>query len=319
VTDGMLRSEQAVDGGSVRPPKPRDGVQSGSTEAEVASQPDCWRQAAAVAATVTELLPAHGERVAVTGCGTSWFIAQSYAVAREAAGHGETDAFAASEMPAGRRYDRALVLSRSGTTTEILQLLERLRGSVPTTAVTADATTPVATAADAVIVLDFADELSVVQTRFATSELALLLSHLGQDIEPMAAAAERVLASELPDELTNARQFTFLGTGWTCGLANEAALKLREAASMWTESYPAMEYRHGPIAVTGPDSVVWLFGPAPDGLTDQIESVGGHVWYTDEHPLAELVRVHRLAASLARARGLDPDRPRNLTRSVILV
>jgi len=34
--------------------------------------------------------------------------------------------------------------------------------------------------------------------------------------------------------------------------------------------------------------------------------------------MAELVRVHRLALALARARGLDPDRPRNLTRSVIL-
>ena len=44
------------------------------------------------------------------------------------AGQGETDAFAASEMPLGRRYDRVLVLSRSGTTTEILQLLDRLPG-----------------------------------------------------------------------------------------------------------------------------------------------------------------------------------------------
>ena len=75
------------------------------------------------------LLPAPGERVAVAGCGTSWFMAQSYAAAREEAGQGETDAFAASEMPPGRRYDRVLVLSRSGTTTEILQLLDRLRGT----------------------------------------------------------------------------------------------------------------------------------------------------------------------------------------------
>ncbi len=62
------------------------------------------------------------------GCGTSWFIAQSYAAAREAAGHGETDAFAASEMPAGRRYDRVVALTRSGTTTEVLELLGQLAG-----------------------------------------------------------------------------------------------------------------------------------------------------------------------------------------------
>jgi fructoselysine-6-P-deglycase FrlB-like protein len=293
----------------------------GSTEAEIASQPACWRRAGGLAADTADLLPASGERIAVVGCGTSWFIAQSYAAARESAGHGVTDAFAASEMPAGRQYDRVLALCRSGTTTEILQLLGRLAGTVRTVAITADPLTPVATAADAVIALDFADEQSVVQTRFATTELALLLAHLGQDIEPMAVAAQSVLDADLPDDLLRAEQFTFLGTGWTYGLACEAALKLREAAGYWTEAYPAMEYRHGPIAVAGPGRVVWLFGAAPAGLAGEVVAAGGLVWQPAEAartPLAELVRVHRLAAAIARARGLDPDRPRNLTRSVVL-
>jgi fructoselysine-6-P-deglycase FrlB-like protein len=291
---------------------------TGSTEAEIASQPACWRRAAGLAADLSGILPARGERVAVAGCGTSWFMAQSYAAAREGAGHGETDAFAASEMPAGRDYDRVLVLSRSGTTTEILQLLSRLRGRVPTVAITAVPGTPVAEAADAVIDLEFADEESVVQTRFATTELVLLRAHLGEDMAPAADAAERVLAAPLPDEVVGARQFTFLGTGWTYGLANEAALKLREAAGMWTEAYPAMEYRHGPVAVTGDGSVVWAFGVAPDGLVDEVAAAGGTAWFTGEDPLAELVRVQRVAVALARSRGLDPDRPRNLARSVIL-
>jgi fructoselysine-6-P-deglycase FrlB-like protein len=244
-------------------------------------------------------------------------MAQAYAAAREEAGQGETDAFAASEMPAGRRYDRVLMLCRSGTTTEIVQLLDRLRGRVPTVAITAVAGTPVAQAADAVIELAFADEESVVQTRFATTELALLRAHLGFDPGPAATAAEQVLAAPVPPALLAARQFTFLGTGWTYGLANEAALKLREAAGMWTEAYPAMEYRHGPVSVTGQESVVWLFGPPPDGLAAEIAAAGGTAWFGGD-PLAELVRVQMLAVGLARARGLDPDRPRNLTRSVIL-
>jgi fructoselysine-6-P-deglycase FrlB-like protein len=294
----------------------------GNTEAEIASQPDCWLRAAELAGDAGAKLPARGERVAVVGCGTSWFVAQSYAAAREAAGHGETDAFPASEMPAGRRYDRVLALSRSGTTTEILDLLARLDGATRTVVITADSATPVATAADVVVALDFADEQSVVQTRFATSELALLLAHLGWDIAPIAAAARSVLSAELPAELLRAEQFTFLGTGWTCGLAHEAALKLREAAGLWTESYPAMEYRHGPIAVAGPGRVVWLFGPAPDGLAGEVAAAGGLVWQppqAEQTPLAELVRVHRVASAIARARGFDPDRPRNLTRSVILL
>jgi CRISPR-associated protein Cas5a/b/c len=291
---------------------------TGSTESEVASQPACWRRAAGMASGAAALLPARGERVAVAGCGTSWFMAQSYAAAREAAGHGETDAFAASEMPAGRHYDRVIVLSRSGTTTEILQLLGRLRGTVPTVAITAGPGTPVAGAADAVIDLGFADEDSVVQTRFATTELTLLRACLGEDIEPAAAAAEQVLSEPLPAVLLDARQITFLGTGWTVGLAQEAALKLREAAGMWTEAYPAMEYRHGPVAVTGPGSVVWLLSPPPDGLDAEVAAAGGLAWHGVTDPLAELVRVHLLAVAAGRARGLDPDRPRNLARSVIL-
>jgi fructoselysine-6-P-deglycase FrlB-like protein len=295
-----------------------ESVAGGHTEQEIASQPACWRRAAQLALDVAGSLPAPGERIAVVGCGTSWFIAQSYAAAREEAGHGETDAFAASEMPRGRRYDRLLVLSRSGTTTEILQLLERMRGTLPTVVITADARTPVTQVADQVIDLDFADEESVVQTRFATTELALLRAHLGHDPGPAANAAQRVLAMPLPPELLAARQFTFLGTGWTYGLANEAALKLREAAGLWTEAYPVMEYRHGPVAVTGPGSVVWLLGTAADGLADEVAAAGGTAWFDDEDPMAALVRVQMLAVALGRARGLDPDRPRNLARSVIL-
>ena len=79
-----------------------------------------------------------------------------------------------------------------------------------------------------------------------------------------------------------------------------------------------MEYRHGPIAVTGERSVVWLFGPPPDGLAAEIAAAGGTAWIGEEDPLAELVRVQLVAVAAARARGLDPDRPRNLARSVIL-
>jgi len=105
-------------------------------EDEIASQPACW--AAAVEQAASSLLPSDGERVAVVGCGTSWFVAQAYAALREAAGRGETDAFAASETPADRGYARIVAITRSGTTTEVLGLLDRVRGRVPTLAITAD-------------------------------------------------------------------------------------------------------------------------------------------------------------------------------------
>jgi fructoselysine-6-P-deglycase FrlB-like protein len=285
---------------------------------EIMSQPGCWRRAVEVAARSQELLPRDGERVAVAGCGTSWFMAQAYAWLREATGRGETDAFAASEMPRGRRYDRLLAITRSGTTTEVLELLHQVRGRQPTLAVTADPASAVLDAADQAIVLDFADERSVVQTRFATTTLALLRASLGQDLGPVVAAAEQAVVDDLPAGLLERSQFTFLGSGWTVGLANEAALKLREACSAWAESYPAMEYRHGPISITDARSAVWFLTTPPASLPEEVAATHALVLTPTGDPMAELVRVQRLSVVLAAAKGLDPDRPRNLSRSVIL-
>ncbi|WP_326650796.1 SIS domain-containing protein [Streptomyces sp. NBC_01750] len=293
------------------------------TAAEIATQPACWRRAAEAAASF-EGLPAPGERVAVTGCGTSWFMAIAYAALREAAGQGETDAFASSEFPAGRSYDRVVAITRSGTTTEVLDLLHALKGSVPTLALTADPKTPVMEAADAVAVLDWADEESVVQTRFATTALAFLRAGLGDipGVKPVSEAAvdaELAITEPLAEVVVGAEQWTFLGRGWTYGLALEAGLKMREAAGAWTESYPAMEYRHGPIAITGPGRVAWVFGALPEGLSVDVARVGGTLVARQEaDPLADLIRAQRLAVTLAESKGYDPDRPRNLSRSVIL-
>jgi fructoselysine-6-P-deglycase FrlB-like protein len=113
-------------------------------------------------------------------------------------------------------------------------------------------------------------------------------------------------------------QVTFVGTGWGVGLAEEAALKLRESAQFWTESYPAMEYRHGPIAIAAPGRATWAFGAVPGGLAEQVTATGAHFEHRDIDPLAELVRVHRLCLTKARQADVDPDRPRHLTRSVVL-
>ncbi|MCX4428003.1 SIS domain-containing protein [Streptomyces mirabilis] len=287
-------------------------------EHELKSQPECWIRAAEQAKAHDGALPEVGERVAIVGCGTSFFMAQAAAALREGSGQGETDAFAASEFPEGRSYDRVVALTRSGTTTEVLELLGRLRGRTRTTAITADPATPVMDRADDLVVLDFADERSVVQTRFATTALTLFRAHLGLHTDDVVADARTALATPLPEGLVDCAQFTFLGRGWTVGLANEAGLKMREASLAWTEAYPAMEYRHGPISVTTAGTATWMLGEAPEGLAEQVQATGGR-WVAGElDPLAELVRAQRLAVAVAAARGLDPDRPRHLTRSVVL-
>ncbi len=283
---------------------------------EIASQPGCWAKAIELAEAAA--LPAPGERVAVIGCGSSLNVARAYAALRETAGQGETDAFPASEVPFSRRYDHVLYISRTGTTTEVLHALRHTPEGIRTTAVTADPDAPLAREAGHAVLLDFADERSVVSSRFITAAVVLLRAHLGADLTALPDAAARELASPLPAGLAEHREFTFLGRGWAAAVADEAALKLREASRTWAESYPALEYRHGPISVSDPGTVVWALGEVPPDLIADARRTGATVIAPDVDPLAALIGPQRLAAVLAERKGLDPDRPRALTRSVIL-
>ena len=284
---------------------------------EIATQPNTWREAAALAPRWAEHLIADGERVAFVGCGTSWFMAQVLASWRESRGHGESDAFSASEFQR-RPYDHVVAITRSGTTTEVVDLLNELSGKTPTTVLLGTQDTLAAAAADSVVDLSFADEQSVVQTRFATTALTLYRAAFGQDIERLATAAEAAVSEPLAPEWAAAEQVTFLGRGWTIGLAHEAALKYRETSSSWAESYPAMDYRHGPISIAAPGRLVWMFGTAPSGLREEVLATGATFVESDRDPVVELVLAQRTAVARARQLGLNPDRPQHLTRSIVL-
>jgi fructoselysine-6-P-deglycase FrlB-like protein len=221
-------------------------------------------------------------------------------------------------MPTTRTYDAVLAISRSGTTTEVARALKALPAGIPSLAISAVPRSPVVEAASDAILLPFADEESIVQTRFATAVLALMRAALGHDLAPAIETAEASLAAPLPVDPAEFEHFVFLGHGWTVGLAFEAALKFRETSGAWAEAYPGMEYRHGPISVAGPNTLVWFLGvPAPD-LAEAIRVTGATVAGSGADPMAELVTLQRMAVALAQSRGLDPDRPQHLTRSVVL-
>lgn len=289
------------------------------TSREIASQPAIWRQALETRADrASELLGLPGARMLVLGCGTSAFVAESFAILREQAGFGITDAAYASEPWTWRDYDAVLVLSRSGTTTEVIEALDRIPQGVRTIAVTGVADSAVAERADDVLLLDFADEQSVVQTRFPTTFLLLARAALGADVSDVPAQAEAMLSRPLDIDITGLSHFVYLGSGWTYGLAQEAALKIREAAQAWAESYPMLDYRHGPLAVADSRSLVWIIGNAEQTLVDDIERTGATVRVGTADPLIELAQAQRLAVAIAERSGLNPDAPRHLTRSIVL-
>ncbi|MDT5032557.1 MAG: hypothetical protein QOC94_2728 [Actinoplanes sp.] len=288
------------------------------TSEEVASQPGVWQQGLALTGAARRELAAPGARVLVLGCGTSWFVAQCIAELRESAGLGETDAVCASEYVPRRHYDRVVAISRSGTSTEVLDALRQVPGGTHRVAVTAVAGMPVDALTESRLLLDFADEASVVQTRFPTTVLALARAAFGEDLAHLVRDGQSALAAPLPAAPAEIDHLVFLGTGWTVGLAHEAALKARESAQAHAESYPAMDFRHGPVAVAGARSLVWSLGAVEAGLDDVARAAGATAYRDGLDPLAQLVLAQRFALALAAHRGLDPDRPRLLTRSVVL-
>jgi fructoselysine-6-P-deglycase FrlB-like protein len=285
-------------------------------EDEIFSQPASW--ATAIASAVGAPLPLPGERVAVLGCGSSLNVSRAYARLREQAGHGLTDAYPASEFTGTRTYDHMVFISRTGTTSEVLAALRQAPAGVTTTAITAEPSAPLAQETDSVVLLDYADERSVVSSQFISTAIVIARAHLGEDVSALPAAAAAALARPLPDDLTDRAEFTFLGAGWAAFVADEAALKLREASQTWAESYPALEFRHGPISVADTSTVVWAIGPIPESLTADAGRTGATVIADHADPLVSLTGAQRLAVALAARKSINPDQPRSLTRSVIL-
>lgn len=290
-----------------------------TTRAELSSQPDIWAQALDLADAHRALLPTAGEKVLVVGCGTSYYMGDSYAYLRNDAGLGRTRAAIPRELDWIDDDEHIIVISRSGTTADVVELVERYRDTHRITAILGDTDTPLGRlCAERTVHLGFADEKSVVQTRFATTGLTVLRASIDQVSPSLVDDGRTALTAELPADPASVQHIVFLGHRWTVGIAQEAALKVRESAGFWTEAYSVWEYQHGPISCAGPNSLVWFLGEAPEVVVADVRSTGASVFHADIDPQANLPLVHRLAVDIAALRGRNPDTPPFLNRSVLV-
>lgn len=287
------------------------------TSAELATQPQMWAQAIDLPAETMALLPQAGEKVLVIGCGTSYYIGDSYAYLRNDANIGRTRAAIPTELNWVDDDEHIVVISRSGTTSDVIEIVEQYKDTHTITAILGDVATPLGELCDRIVHLGFADEKSIVQTRFATTVLTTLRASIGQIPDTLIGDAEAALAAELPMDPADIKHVVFLGHRWSVGLAYEAALKLRESAGAWTESYPVWEYQHGPISCAGPGSLVWVLGDVPEVVAADVLATGAVLHGATLDPQASLVMAHRLAVALALIAGRNPDTPPFLNRSVL--
>ena len=198
-------------------------------------------------------------------------------------------------------------MTRSGTTTEVLDALDA--SAAPAGSRSPRCTDSRRAVADEVLVLDFADEKSVVQTRFPTTMLRARAGRVRGGRRRPAAGGRDALAAPLPVDPEGIDHVVYLGTGWTLGLAQEAALKIRETAQALSESYPALDYRHGPVAVGRRSAPGLDIRRAPRGPAGRRAATGATVLHRDLDPLAQLVLAQRLAVALADTAASTPTAP----------
>lgn len=246
-----------------------------------------------------------------------------------------------------------VAVSRSGTTTETLRAVGQFRrsGRGPVILI-GNYTAALAEQADISILIEKGREESVAQTRsFASMYVAatVLCARMADRFDLLDAmqalpVAGRSLlrtcepiARALGEDLTLDRYY-FLGSGIRYGLACEASLKMKEMSMTHSEPFHILEYRHGPKSLAGPGALV--VGLLSDknrtherAVLDEIKELDARVLsladteadIAFESGIPESVRailylpaLQLMAFYRSLAKGLNPDRPENLTAVVQL-
>lgn len=277
-------------------------------EAEVLSQPGVWKEcldALSGDGTVTDIRAqvSRESEWLFTGCGSSYYIAQSAAAFFTELGL-HARALPASELllfpqTSVDRHAPDLIpvlISRSGRTSEVLQAAERLRNksSPCTVAITCNAREPLERLASFTLHALAASEQSTVMTR-SFSSMLLLLQYLGTVVVGERALGEVLMA--LPDafapslpgmhsavqEFVAAHDFSdyvFLAQGPLFSIAQECALKVTECSSSYAQTFHTLEFRHGPKSIIAPQVLtVFLLSDsgyeAEIGMLEEVKSLGG--------------------------------------------
>jgi glucosamine--fructose-6-phosphate aminotransferase (isomerizing) len=247
------------------------------------------------------------------------------------------------------RLAEALVLaiSQSGESPDVVAVLAEARGQgALTAAIVNEAGSPLAAAAEHVVRLHAGEERAVAATKTYLAELGALAmlsaSLAGSGAEELDALPERVEATLRAPAAIDASRFAawdrlvVLGRGFHYATAFEVALKLKETSALLAEPLSTADFLHGPVTLLDQKLPALLvaagsLAPETEPLLDRLSEV---VAISDRDgilaratlplripsvpdwlsPILAAVPGQRFAAALARARGLDPNAPRGLTK-----
>jgi glucosamine--fructose-6-phosphate aminotransferase (isomerizing) len=248
-----------------------------------------------------------------------------------------------------------IALSQSGRTQDVVAYLERARArGALTVALTNDAASPLAQAADEVLELQAGEETAVAATKTYSNQIgavALLAGVEETQLRATADVVEQAVAELEPVVPPVAAPFAFVGRmlivgrGFEFATAREIALKLTETCRIAAEPLTATAMQHGPVAALDALFPLWVIASDDASLhavvaaAKRAREIGGTVLASgpahervdgaafrlpsppapspELEPLVSVVAGQLFAWSLARAKGLDPDRPAHLTKITV--
>ncbi|MDQ3443058.1 MAG: glutamine--fructose-6-phosphate transaminase (isomerizing) [Chloroflexota bacterium] len=332
---------------------------------EMAEQPGVLRDQIEDVESTTRLA-AHIERaehVVLTGCGSAFYAARIGSTWLSTLTGKRTVAISASEFDEVAPFlnERTLVIAitQSGETADILEAMRTARGTgSPVVALVNVTHSSAARLADDVIPIMAGRERSVLATKSLLAMLSRLLAgafyvtgtheravpsltRAAQTIEDLSQSDEfAVEVARISEIIANSEHVYIIGKGDGFGVAQEAALKIKEASYVHAEAFAAGELKHGAIALIEPGIPCLSFASDPRFLTDtgtsmqELRSRGGYtigigldvgegacqkLVIADHGPANVLVQIfvaQQIAFHVALLRNVDPDYPRNLAKSV---
>ena len=304
------------------------------------------------------------QRICFVACGTSYHASLTGKYLIESLAGIPTDVILASEFKycANTLNDKTLVIfiSQSGETADSLKALDVANQTSKTLGIVNVAGSSITRRADYVIQTQAGPEIGVAATKTYVAQLSAiylfsaLLSknvELLNELDKVPDFIDETLGTvELVEELSKrynyARDFFYLGRGYSYPTALEGALKLKEITYIHGEGYAAGELKHGPLALIDTDIPVVVVIPPGDNYKktmsnlEEVKSRGANVLAigsADDKvlksksddvipinsdvkeiiaPLVYIVPLQLIAYYITLEKGHDPDKPKNLAKCV---
>ncbi len=292
------------------------------------------------------------DHVFFAGCGSSYFAAYFNALLVSEKINKPVFSFSASEI---NPYDQFLtkksllvVFSQSGETIDVINLVNSVKKKKVTIASIIN--TPYSTLhrlADICQILPCGPEKCVLSTKTFTAQIALFLKALGEGLTPLVHDIKNIFADQyqqkinnLAKKLSQKEHIFVISRGNFLPIGHETSLKIKEVSYIHSESVFASELKHGPIALIESGTPCIVIAPNDEHFDDivssatEVKSRGAWVIgispkknsvFDDQLTVADLgistaistvITAQLLAYYLSQHKGLDPDKPRNLAKSV---